>query len=186
MKTLRIFSLIVLFTTITASAQNSQQARPVRRTFSPEQYRQELEHFVAWDAGLTPGESFLLFPMLHEMMERQRKANDEARQLMMQCDENTTEEQYAYILDRCLTLEVNAKKIERDYYKKFHRVLSWRKVHKVRTAMFKFNMHALSRFAPPKTEQSQWYGQGNWPGRHQGNNNTRREENNHRRQSQSQ
>ncbi len=120
-----------------------------RRQFSPENYNKELESFVTRDAGLTESEAQRLFPMIHEMLELERKNNMEATRLMGSCDENSSEADYERTLKKCLALEIDNKTIEQTYYKKFHSVLSWKKIHKVRGALFKFNMYALRRFSAP-------------------------------------
>ncbi len=120
-----------------------------RRQFSPENYNKELESFVTRDAGLTESEAQRLFPMIHKMLELERQNNMEATRLMASCNENSSEADYERTLKKCLALEIDNKTIEQTYYKKFHSVLSWKKIHKVRGALFKFNMYALRRFSPP-------------------------------------
>lgn len=130
-------------------AQGNQPGRD-RRQFSPEHFKQELEKFVTNEASLTDSEAQRLFPMLHEMMALERKNNEEATRLMQACNENSSEAEYERTLKKCLALEIDNKTIEQNYYKKFHSVLSWKKIHKVRSALFKFNMYALRRFSAPR------------------------------------
>ena len=46
------------------------------------------------------------------------------------------------------------------YYKKFHSVMSWKKVFSVRNALYRFNREALNRFRPHYRGQGQGQGQG--------------------------
>ncbi len=142
--------LLCLALAATLAAQQRQPTWRSRQQFSPEQFRRDLETFVTREASLTPIEAHQFFPMLHEMLEKQRKNKDEAREIMRKCDENTSEREYEQILTKALRLDVRNAEIEQAYCKKFHSVLSWKKIHKVRIALFRFNMQALRNFAPPQ------------------------------------
>lgn len=121
-----------------------------RKPFSPEQYKAEMECFITKDACLSEEEAKKFFPILHEMLEKQRKNNDKSRELMMQCNnDKSTEADYERAVSQSIALDKENKEIELQYYTKFHCVLSWKKIHKVRIALFKFNMYSLRRFSPP-------------------------------------
>lgn len=139
--------LLVFALTMTAQDKNHNEHR---RQFSPEHFRKELETFVTREAKLTESEAAKFYPLLHEMMAKQRHNNNEARKLMQSCNDNTTDADYAKVIDKCCSLDIENKTIEKEYYKKFNTVLSWKKIHSVRIALFKFNMHALKRFSPPR------------------------------------
>ena len=100
------------------------------------------------EAGLTTEEAQKVLPMLHEMLQRQRKNNDEARDAMMSCKEGASEADYERAVTKALTLDLENKRIEGDYYKKFHSMLTWKKIHAVRIALWKFQREALRRFSP--------------------------------------
>lgn len=157
------FITCLMVSVLTMEAQQGNNGNN-RRTFSPEAYKQRLEEFVTREACLTPEEAQKFYPMLHEMMELQRKNNDNARLLMKNFKESMTEAEYAEIIEKSLEYEVENKKIEQKYYKKFHSVLSWKKLFSVRNALFKFNMEALRRFSP-HPQGSPWKGwKNNRPG----------------------
>lgn len=142
--------LIICLSLACCLSAGAQQNRPPRQEFSPERFNQRLESFVANEAGLTPDEAAKLFPMLHEMLDKQRKNIDADRALMRSLDKNTTEAQYAEIVEKSIDCELANKKLEKTYYHKFHSVLSWQKVFKVRMALDKFRMEVMRRFAPPR------------------------------------
>lgn len=151
-----LFTILCLFLTLTIQAQEKPNEKG-RRQFSPEQFRHELEAFVAHEANLTETEGQKFFPMLHEMRSKQRKNNEEAYRLMRSCNESTTEPEYSNIITKCLMLDIQNKNIENEYYIKFSTVLSWKKIYKVRNALFRFNMHALQRFSPQRNGKG-WNG----------------------------
>lgn len=142
-----IFILCLLATTFNMAAQQAGQQNK-RHQFSPERYKQRLEEFVTKEADLTADEAARLFPLLHEMQEKQRKNNDAAGMAMMSCKEGSSEADYEKAIKQATGLDLENKKIEQEYYKKFHTVLSWKKVHGLRVALWKFQMEALRKFTP--------------------------------------
>lgn len=118
--------------------------------FSPEKYRQRMEGFITKEVGLTSDEQQKFYPMLHEMMEAQLKLMNEEREIMQSGKDAKTEADFERIVKKTTELQVENRKIEQTYYKKFYKVLSWEKIYKVRMAITKFNMHALRNFSPKK------------------------------------
>lgn len=142
------FSLVCMAVAVCMTAQPGTHTDRNRHQFSPERYKQRLEEFVTREASLTADESQKLFPMLHEMMEKQRKNSDAARQAMQSCKDNLSEADYEKAVNKALDLDLENKRIEKEYYQKFHSALPWQKVHAVRIALWKFQMEALRRFTP--------------------------------------
>lgn len=124
-----------------------------KREFSPQLFKKTLEDFVTKEADLTPQEAQKLFPLLHEMMEAQRKVRDQERKLF--CSKNykdLTENDYEKIVTKSLDANIENDKIEQTYYKKFHSVLTWKKVAAVRHALKKFQMEAIRRISPMRRQ----------------------------------
>lgn len=127
-----------------------------RRRFSHEEYRQQLEACLMREAGITAEEGKELFPMVHEMNHELRRLSGQERELLRSINESTTEDEYETILNKATCLAVENKKTEQKFYKKFHSVISWKKVVMVRKALFHFNMQALKNFTPrPRPDQNQ-------------------------------
>lgn len=153
-----IFLLAMLLVPTASPAQQHHQPNgqdtQQRHEFSPERFNQHMEQFITDHAGLTPEEATAFFPLLHEMLDHQRENNDKQRQVMGQCSGGQpTEAQYEQAIMATIDLEEENKRIERTYYRKFSSVLSWEKIHKVRTALIEFQMEALRRFSPPQQQQ---------------------------------
>lgn len=119
---------------------------PHRRQFSPEAFKQELQNFITKEAQLNEKESKDLFPILFEMLSKKRANQKERMQLMHSVKPETTDAQYATIIDKVTTLDIEDKRIEKEYYKKFQKVLSNKKVFQVRIALDRFQMEALRKF----------------------------------------
>ncbi len=145
-----ILSLACTLFAISIMAQPGEQKNNGRKHFSPEEYKQKMEEFVTSEADLTQAEAQKFYPLLHEMLGKQRKNNHQARELMRKVNESTSENEYANIIEKSISLDIENKQLEKEYYQKFHSVLSWKKIHKVRNALYKFNIEALKKFTPPR------------------------------------
>ena len=148
-----IITLTLLTMTLGLVAQQGGQQNRDRHQFSPERYKQRLEEFVTKDAGITADEAARLFPMLYEMQEKQRKNTEAAGAAMRSVKEGASEADYEKAVNRATALDLENKKLEQEYYKKFHTVLSWKKVHALRVSLWKFQMEALRRFSPEQNNQ---------------------------------
>ncbi|MCD8237373.1 MAG: hypothetical protein LUD00_12195 [Prevotellaceae bacterium] len=143
--------ILFLIAVLTIGCLQAQQAGKSdnRKKFSPEDFKRKMETFITTHAGLTQQEGQNFYPLLHEMLEKQHKLMDRQRELMRKGKDDLPEDEYEKIIEEVTTLEIENKKIEKLYYNKFHTVLSWKKIHKVRHALFNFNIEALKRFSPP-------------------------------------
>ena len=117
---------------------------------NPELYTQHMNEFVAREAHLTEAESTKFFPLLNEMQNKQRQIGRQQREIMMKAFRNTniSEEDYEQMVMRVTGLEIESRKVEQTYYKKFHSVLSWKKIYAVRVALARFQVEALNLFQP--------------------------------------
>ena len=148
-----IICFIAVFFCCCVNAQtpnNGAKGQNTRREFSPELYMKRLNEFVTREAGLTEAESAKFFPLLKEMFDKQHNLMRQQRELMMKGwkDQNLSESDYEEMVTKAANLEVESHKIEQTYYKKFHTVLSWKKVSAVRIALSRFQMEALNHFQP--------------------------------------
>ena len=67
------------------------------------------------------------------------------------------EDEYEKIIAKVLNTDVEMAKIEQTYYKKFHTILTWKKVFAVRMALNKFKMEALNQFQPAPTRNNRTF-----------------------------
>lgn len=141
-----VFTLVCIMLTMGMMAQEKPERR--QRQFSPEKYYQHMEEYITKEANLTDSEKAKFFPLFKEMLEAQRKIVEQDREIMKSFKNAKTESEFKNIIEKTTSLQVENKKIEQTYYKKFAKVLTWEKICKVRMAQTKFNMHALRRFSP--------------------------------------
>ena len=148
-----ILTIIALFFCLLINAQmpnNTWRNKDTRKPFTPELYMKRLNEFVTREAKLTQEESEKFFPILMEMFGKQFALENQQREALLKArrNPNMNEDEYEKVITKVLNTEVEMKKIEQSYYKKFHSVLSWKKVFAVRTALNKFRVEALNQFQP--------------------------------------
>ena len=152
MKRIIIIITAVMLTSLHLQAQNVGNGRQhdTRREFNPELYVKSRNEFVTREAKLTEAEAAKFIPLLNEMFEKQHKIMAQQREVGMKSwkTPNLKESDYESIVTQLASLDVESKKIEQTYYKKFHTVLPWKKVLAVRIALTRFQMEALNRFHP--------------------------------------
>lgn len=126
---------------------NGREGGQEKKDFSIEAYKKGLEDFVAKGAELTPQESEKLFPMLHEMLWKKKQLSDQQRGLYKDLfHKDLSDEEYESIVNKSLDIDIQINKLEKSYYKKFHTVISWKKVFKVRHSIYVFQMGAMHQF----------------------------------------
>jgi len=119
-----------------------------KQQFNPEIFKKYMEDFIAKEACLTQQERDKFFPMLNEMFDAQRKIMEQQRELGKNFMKELTEAEYEAQTKKVLELNEQNAKIESTYYKKFSKVLSWKKIALTRRAIGKFHNMALRRFSP--------------------------------------
>ena len=144
-----ITTMLVCFC-VNAQNQGFGRIQNPRAEFNPELYTKRMNEFVAREAHLTEAESAKFFPLLNEMQNKQRQIGRQQREIMMKAFRNTniSEEDYEQMVMRVTGLEIESRKVEQTYYKKFHTVLSWKKIYGVRVALARFQVEALNQFQP--------------------------------------
>ena len=139
---------MTLICTATFAQQNNQQGQNQRPKFDPEQYKKNQENFIKDKVSLTNEESQKFFPLLFEMQQKQRENQGAIHQQMWKAQNTQKDEDFENILKEILRLQSENNKIEETYYLKFHKILSWKKIFKVRTALADWNNFILSMFSP--------------------------------------
>lgn len=146
---------MTLICTATFAQQNNQQGQNQRPKFDPEQYKKNQENFIKDKVSLTNEESQKFFPLLFEMQQKQRENQGAIHQQMWKAQNTQKDEDFENILKEILRLQSENNKIEETYYLKFHKILSWKKIFKVRTALADWNNFILSMFSPQNAANSQ-------------------------------
>lgn len=144
----KLILIMSLFLFAVGSFAQQQGNRERRSDFNPALYKQKMEQFLANKACLTQEESDAFFPLLNELMDKQRSMSREMRKLMREGRNAQSEEAYQKIMGDIIDLEIEQKQLEKAYYEKFNAVLSWKKMFLVKRAIQEFSMEALKKFYP--------------------------------------
>ena len=155
----KFVSLFIILSAITLSlcaqpqgqgwSRNHPNENGARRAFDPAEFDRNMKEFIKNEAHLTQQEADKFFPLFTEMLDKQHKLMEKKYSMMRgKNGANLTEADYQRIVESSTEMEVESAKIEQQYCKKFHTVLSWKKVAAVRWAHARFQRVALNMFAP--------------------------------------
>lgn len=133
-----IITLLLMFLSINLYAQEA----PPARKFSPKEFMNEMEQFIAKDACLTPAESARFFPLYEEMCNKKRALFDKARQLGM--NKPATEVGCLKAIQLRDKLDLELKRLEMIYHNKFLKVMPAGKVYDVIKSEDKFHRHMFA------------------------------------------
>lgn len=140
---LRASCIVIMMMAMLTSA----LAQPRGERFSPKEFRAHLEEFISKEAGLTASEGKAIFPIFHEMKEKQFKAQDKIFRLKRNGPaSNASDKEFANAIQKIKNLEVEKAETEEEYYKKMCKVIPARKVFLVMQAEDKFHRRMLNNF----------------------------------------
>ena len=115
-----------------------------QQRLSPEEFRAKQKAFIIEKAGLNKEEAAKFFPVYFELQDKKKALNDKAWGLLRKGkDDKTTEAQYAEILIGVYDARSASDKLERDYYEKFKKILSNKKIYMVQKAEMRFHRELL-------------------------------------------
>ena len=115
-----------------------------QQRLSPEEFRAKQKAFIIEKAGLNKEEAAKFFPVYFELQDKKKALNDKAWGLLRKGkDDKTTEAQYAEILKGVYDARSASDKLERDYYEKFEKILSNKKIYMVQKAEMRFHRELL-------------------------------------------
>ncbi|KAA6336067.1 hypothetical protein EZS27_015749 [termite gut metagenome] len=112
---------------------------------SPDEFRKKQKAFITEKAELTRQEVTEFFPVYFELQDKKKELYDRIAQLMHQQGrkENVTEAQYQEIIEKASELRVSQEELDRIYYEKFKKILSYKKIYLVQRAEMHFNRELL-------------------------------------------
>ena len=108
------------------------------------EFRAKQQAYMAKKAELTPEESDKFFPLYFEFQDKKKEIN-KAAWLIAKKGKNpeTTETEYEEIIDKFFDNQETIAKLEKEYIKKYRKILSAKKVYKVYWAERKFSRNML-------------------------------------------
>ena len=150
MKILYSILVALLIGTMPAMAQNEGKGP----RFNPEEFNARMENYIMEKACLTQAESDKLFPLYHEMKNKQMEINIKIHQLKhKEANANTTDKEYVAIISKIKDYAVEQANIEKTYFAKMCKAVSAKKVFGVMKAEDQFHREML-RKASPKNDRN--------------------------------
>ncbi len=131
----------LLMTSITLMAQ------PGQGKFKPEEFKAKLESFVTTEAGFTPAEAQVFYPVYFEMKDKQRQLQHNIHQLKKDAPKaDAGDKEFAAAIQKIKDMGVEISQLEATYYKRMCKVVSPQKVYRAMCAEDKFHRRMLEGF----------------------------------------
>ncbi|KAA6313018.1 hypothetical protein EZS27_036145 [termite gut metagenome] len=119
-------------------------AKECNQYITPDEFRHKQKVFIIEKAKLTSKEAAEFFPIYFEFQDKKRDLNDQIAQLMRGTkEENSRETQYKEIIDKMYELRTMQNELDKKYYEKFKKVLSYKKIYCVQKAEMHFHRELL-------------------------------------------
>ena len=116
-----------------------------------EQFKARQQAFITEYAQLTEAEAEAFFPLYFELQERKRELNDEVWSLLKEGRaKGVSEKKYEEILEGVYDTRLAIDRLEKSYFEKFKKVLSFMKIYQVQQAEMRFHREVLKNFGEEK------------------------------------
>lgn len=136
-----ILVLIMMLTALTAGAQD--KSREGGEKFSPEKFQADMEAYITKEAGLTKTEAEKFFPLYNEMKTAQRTKHEAMKKITTTT--YTDDAAYKAALEEYDKLDIEQKKLQQTYHKKFLTIISAKKIFLVIKAEDNFHRDSLRK-----------------------------------------
>ena len=111
---------------------------------SETEFRAKQQTYMSQKAGLTQEESKQFFPLYFEFQDKKKDINKEAWEIAREGRKpETTEKEYEEIIDKLFDNQETIAKLEKEYIKKYRKILSAKKIYMVYWAERKFTRNML-------------------------------------------
>lgn len=145
--------LVLLLTIVMAIASLSAQETRRRERMTAEQFQARQQEYLTKAAELTEQEAKDFFPLYFEMKQKQKSAQDEAWKLFREGrDENAKEGSYKEINDTFTEAQLTSARLEKSYLEQFRKILSDKKIFKIRQAEMGFRTNMVRDMWRPRGE----------------------------------
>lgn len=137
---MKIRYFIILLACLLCTPTFAQKKKPCTET----EFRTKQQTYMAKQAGLTQKESEQFFPLYFEFQDKKKAINKEAWAIAKKGKKpETTEAEYEKIIDNFFDNQETITKLEKEYIKKYRKILSSKKVYMIYWAERKFTRNML-------------------------------------------
>lgn len=108
--------------------------------FDREAFQARRNAYITAEVGLTPEEAALFIPLCDELQKKMFETGQQCRTLSKELRHNpeATDADYMKTNDACVDVNLKQAQLEKEYYDKFKKILSPKKLYKYRRAELKF------------------------------------------------
>ena len=122
-----------------------------QQRLTKEEFKARQQAFITEYAQPTETEAEAFFPLYFELQERKRELNEEIWNLLKTGNEkNINEKKYEEILEGVYDTRLSIDRLEKSYFEKFKKVLSFKKIYMVQKAEMRFHREVLKNFGEEK------------------------------------
>ncbi|KAA6325808.1 hypothetical protein EZS27_025019 [termite gut metagenome] len=122
---------------------------------SPHEFKSKQKAYIIEKAELTSKEADSFFPVYFKLQDQKKELNDQIAQLIRQGkNDRVTEAQYQEIVEKVQELRVAQNDLDKIYYGKFKKILTYRKIYLVQKAEMHFQRELLKNMHKQKGEQN--------------------------------
>ena len=150
---MRHILFFILMTLASGAWAQPPQGGPHHKRFNPEEFKKKLEATINEAAGFSDDESAKFFSLFHEMKEKQRKLNQEARTLQKQVSKCDNDDEAKKTITRIEAINVENAQLEQEYYNRICQSVPATKVLKAMRAEDKFSRDMLKRITERRKEK---------------------------------
>ncbi|MBQ6747419.1 MAG: hypothetical protein IJR07_10300 [Bacteroidaceae bacterium] len=145
--------LVFLLTMVVAIASLNAQETRRRERMTPEQFQARQQEYLTKVAELTEQEAKEFFPLYFEMKQKQKAIQDEAWKLFREGkNDNAKEGSYKEINDTFTESQLNSARLEKSYLEQFRKILSDKKIYKIKQAEMGFRTNMVRDMWRPRGE----------------------------------
>ena len=145
--------LVFLLTMVVAIASLNAQETRRRERMTPEQFQARQQEYLTKVAELTEQEAKEFFPLYFEMKQIQKAIHDEAWKLFREGkNDNAKEGSYKEINDTFTESQLNSARLEKSYLEQFRKILSDKKIYKIKQAEMGFRTNMVRDMWRPRGE----------------------------------
>ena len=136
----KIFFITFVACSVVFSFSAHAQSGKQHRNFDREAFFAKKNAFITAEMGLTPEEAASFIPLCNELQEKMFEAGRECRKLSkdLKHNENATDADYLKVIDECVSVNMRQAQLEKEYYEKFKKILSPKKLYRYKRAEGKF------------------------------------------------
>lgn len=135
-------------------AQNGKQ----HRKFDKEAFLAQRSAFITAEMELTPEEAAAFIPLCNELEEKKFEAGRECRRLSnkLKRGNDASDAEYLKAIDECVKVNMRQAQLEKEYYEKFKKVISVKKLYRYKSAEGKFVREFMRGGANKKEKDTRW------------------------------